>query len=142
MTKEFIYWQVDIEEPNSTERILFKEKQDADAYILANYPDYTIGYTNGIYDRWDEEDGDSEIWVVKIVLPIEYPNPPLIKDVLNLALKDDKTPYGGTASMEETLSDFMNSISFTYEDTDTVERINPHLIECGILPVTQDNYDI
>ena len=51
-------------------------------------------------------------------------------DYKEIILQDDDTPYGGTAYIDETLGEFMNSIGL--KETHTMKRLNIALKNCGI----------
>lgn len=47
-----------------------------------------------------------------------------------IILQDDNTPYGGTAYIDETLGEFMDSIGL--KGTHTMKQLNIALKDCGI----------
>lgn len=57
-----------------------------------------------------------------------------IKDVLDVVLEDDETPYGGTEFLGETVKDFLNYTELT--GMDSIDELNTALKECGIKPLT------
>lgn len=57
-----------------------------------------------------------------------------------IILQDDDTPYGGTAYVDETLGEFMDSIGL--EGTDSMKQLNIALKDCGIKTLEiSDNYE-
>ena len=57
-----------------------------------------------------------------------------IKDVLDVVLEDDETPYGGTEFLGETVRDFIGYTELI--GMDSVQELNKALKECGIKPLT------
>lgn len=47
-----------------------------------------------------------------------------------IILQDDNTPYGGTAYIDETLGEFMDSIRL--KGNNSIEQLNIALKNCGI----------
>lgn len=62
------------------------------------------------------------------------------RELMSIELKDDDKPYGGTSNIGETLEDFLNTVEA--EERQDIYKINEQLIECGIQPITEDNYMI
>ena len=54
-----------------------------------------------------------------------------VKDVLNVVLEDDNSPYGGIAFESETVDDFMHD-AIMLNENDYVSELNKLLVECGI----------
>lgn len=57
-----------------------------------------------------------------------------IKDVLNVVLQDDITPYGGTEFSGETVQDFIEYTEL--DENDNINDLNETLEECGIKALT------
>ncbi len=55
----------------------------------------------------------------------------------DIVLKDDASPYGGTAFNGETLYDFCESVDLL--ECDDLEEINKALQECGICPINESD---
>jgi len=55
----------------------------------------------------------------------------------HIYLRDDETPYGGTSYHGETLLDFLLSVNL---ETVNHKIINRALKECGIQPVTEEEF--
>ena len=57
-----------------------------------------------------------------------------------IILQDDDTPYGGTAYVDETLGEFMDSIGL--EGTHSMKQLNIALKDCGIKTLEMsDDYE-
>ena len=54
----------------------------------------------------------------------------MIKDVLNVVLEDDHSPYGGVAFEGETVNDFMQD-DIMLNKNDYVSELNKILAKCG-----------
>lgn len=54
----------------------------------------------------------------------------------DIVLKDDASPYGGTAFNGETLYDFCESVDLLESD---LGEINKALRECGICPINESD---
>ena len=55
-------------------------------------------------------------------------------EIRSIVLKDDKTPYGGTAFAGETVGDFLDELDED-EEVYSLEELNEHLVKCGIKPL-------
>lgn len=55
------------------------------------------------------------------------------KKYLNVALKDDDTPYGGIGFMGETLKDFLLEIGAPLDSP--MDKVNIWLKDCGLMPI-------
>lgn len=51
-------------------------------------------------------------------------------DYKEIILRDDNTPYGGTAYIDETLGEFMDDIGL--KENNSIEQLNMALKNCGI----------
>ena len=59
-------------------------------------------------------------------------------DYKEIILQDDDTPYGGTAYIDETLGEFMDSIGL--EGTHNMDELNTALKDCGIKTLGISDY--
>ncbi|MGN1458210.1 MAG: hypothetical protein ACI4XP_09715 [Acutalibacteraceae bacterium] len=57
-------------------------------------------------------------------------------EIRSIVLKDDRTPYGGTAFVGETVGDFLDGLDED-EEVYSLEELNEHLVKCGIKPILQ-----
>ena len=55
-----------------------------------------------------------------------------------IILQDDDTPYGGTAYIDETLGEFMDSIGL--EGTQSMKQLNIAVKDCGIKTLEIGDY--
>lgn len=58
-------------------------------------------------------------------------------EIRSIVLKDDKTPYGGTAFAGETVGDFLDELDEN-EEVYSLEELNEHLVKCGIKPILKN----